>query len=64
MQITWISCAEKMPPDDDTKIILLYAGSHPTVITGKWFKSYQTRRAMYEPKWTKYTQEKWEALNK
>lgn len=63
MQITWTNCAEQMPPDDETEIILRCYGilTHTNGMTA--LRVHLNPYAGYT-KWTEYTEEKWEYLNK
>ena len=77
IEITWHNCAEQMPPDDDSLIIVkisyikpgvdyVYVGliSNYLAVTSKAFLDMLGRYAEAESKhWTLYNQEKWEALN-
>lgn len=60
-EITWISCAEQMPPDDIR--VILVPVNFPITTTGlKYYLQGGSRFRDYE--WTPYTPEKWEELNK
>ena len=64
-EITWINCAERMPPDD-TDIIC------PNVMDGSWYLHIKSSalakvekvRDISSVTWTEFTREKWEYLNK
>ena len=66
MQITWTNCAERMPPDDNTEIIVLssadgeYHKLTGAFLNGPLQKKYGVRLA--EELWTLYTPEKWKEL--
>ncbi len=62
MTILWIKCAERMPPDDDTKIIL-NDGNNSYVfecymIHISWMKSVAINH-----KWIPYDEATWRKLN-
>lgn len=59
-EITWTNCADKMPPDDDSYLIIKLVGGIDLT---------QVIRGSQMPKlgnwnWTPYTPEKWKELNK
>lgn len=64
-EITWTNCAEQMPPDDGTRIILKINGKiYQAISMDLWNKRdlYGLKaRAVY---WTEFTEEKWKELNK
>lgn len=68
MTITWINCSERMPPDDDTKIIVFYAGrmidttSGDIMHAGKALTELTGKKLSFE--WTPYTEEAWSELNR
>ena len=62
-EITWTNCAEKMPPDDRTRIIVKVYDGH-IIDHGSWFKKYERTLIKDLAKWTSYTSEKWKWLNK
>ena len=68
MQITWTNCADKMPPDENIKIIAIFLPSGKHMINyGHILNSVLriiNRNTEHNWKWTPYTQEKWEYLNK
>ena len=58
-KINWTNCGDEMPPDGMRVIIKAY---------GEYMKfnwcSHLTRVATNRTRWTEYTPEKWEELNK
>lgn len=64
MKITWTKCSERMPPNDDTEIIVLSMADHLChKLTGKFLNqpipaSYATGGDL----WCEYTPEAWEEL--
>jgi len=63
MQIIWTNCAEQMPPDDESFIIeingtLFWAGA-----IGNRLKE-MIDHYKDSARWTEFTEEKWEELNK
>lgn len=64
MQITWTSCAERMPPDGEDEAVIAIADLHGDrpFITDAW--TMNNSKLVLWHKWTPYTKEKWEALNK
>lgn len=63
MQITWINCAEQMPPDDEEEIILS-DGINNYVFQGYMLHISWMKAVAINHKWILYTPEKWEYLNK
>jgi len=78
MQITWTNCADKMPPDDTSLIIVKISYVEPdidycshgkiadlTAITSSVFLSEinHVKYGTWKKYWTPYTQEKWKELN-
>ena len=67
MQITWQSCAEQMPPDDETIIICIYGGGMIDKMRADVFhcacKFSQKVNGETSIIWSEFTREKWEYLN-
>jgi len=78
MEITWTNCAEEMPADDDSLIIVKLSYVEPdiaycphgkiadlTVIKSSIFLSEigHVKYRAWKKYWTPYTDEKWEELN-
>ena len=65
MQITWTNCADAMPPDDETEIIIRHVEDKELILTpaNEVFYDIDT---LYKDvwEWTEFTEEKWEELNK
>lgn len=69
--MTWTNCSDKMPPNDDTRIILLYAEVFSEKSTGKSVhlaselvsRAHNSKRSI-NATWAHYTPELWEELNK
>ncbi len=66
MKITWTNCADAMPPDDDTKVIVMDIPTQGTgTVTGHELKDLQDYWGdNAETQWTPYTPEKWKEINK
>ena len=62
MQITWTNCAEKLPSNTD-KVIVSYKDGYPRLVIGSALCQWVRRGEVYF-KWTEFTKEKWEELNK
>lgn len=63
MQITWTNCAEQMPPDEQTKIII-NDGNNYYIFEGYMIHIGWMKAVAINHKWTEYTPEKWKELNK
>lgn len=63
MNITWTNCAEQMPPEDKTRVIVATHGNY-IIDHGTWFAYYKRTLIKDRAKWTEFTKEKWEELNK
>ncbi|NBQ67535.1 MAG: hypothetical protein EBU46_01370 [Nitrosomonadaceae bacterium] len=64
-EITWINCADEMPPDDETHVIMRL--SNPVVIQvakGNQINHIYSKIIPNMWEWTPYTDEKWKELNK
>jgi hypothetical protein len=62
-EIIWTNCADEMPPNDEIRVIMwIYDGCF--VYAGNWFTKYERTLIADQAKWTLYTDEKWEELNK
>lgn len=62
-EITWTNCAEQMPPEDKTRVIIkVYDGY--IIDHGEWFRRYKSTLIAESASWTLYTPEKWKELNK
>lgn len=63
-EITWTNCAEKMPPDDSGTVIYNPIGTvilfHVEVVNGSFVQLME----LHPMRWTEFTKEKWEELNK
>lgn len=65
MQITWTNCADEMPPDGDSEIIIGRVDDPAVILTPAneiYYDMDSNKRNEWQ--WTEYTQEKWEYLNK
>ena len=65
MQITWINCADEMPPDDDSEIIIGRVDDPAVILTPAneiYYDMDSNKRNEWQ--WTPHTPEKWEYLNK
>ena len=65
MKIEWTRCAEKMPPA--TQIIVQYMQDKPELFDGSRINEQLAKlfpQLMRDTKWTRYTPETWEELNK
>ena len=64
-EITWTNCADEMPPDDETEIIIRHVEDKELILTpaNEVFYDIDT---LYKDvwEWTEFTEEKWEELNK
>lgn len=61
--ITWINCAERMPPDDEIVIYRsISGGRNPRIWKGSVLN--ENLRSAWEYEWTPYTKEAWSELNK
>lgn len=63
MNIEWTPCSERMPPDDDTQVIVRTSKYHVLLRkeSAKCVRCYMLP-SQYE--WTEFTKEKWEFLNR
>ena len=66
---TWNKCSDQMPPDDESKFIVKSDGGYPSglsILTGGEVSLYfkYNRVAANANKWTPYTKDLWEELNK
>lgn len=67
MTITWINCAERMPPDDRTKIIAKYQNYPPIKTSGERINDGLNRCIpgyRDETVWAIFTEEAWSELTK
>ena len=66
MQITWTNCADEMPPDDKTLVIVNIADKQTTINTGHKLHilCQPTSKLFKVTKWCHYTPEKWKGLTK
>ena len=61
-EITWTNCADEMPPDDRTRVIIkIYDGY--IVDHASWFTKYRRTLVADLARWAPYTPEKWRELN-
>jgi len=66
IEITWHNCAEQMPPDDRNQKVIL---DHPDKLMYMTSDDAHRLIPIYKQKqsasrWTEFTKEKWEELNK
>ena len=63
MNINWTDCADEMPPDDETEIIVRHVEDKELILTpvNEVFYDIDT---LYKDvwEWTEFTEEKWEEL--
>lgn len=66
MNIEWIKCSDRMPPDDDREIIIKHISVGGEVILTPANEIYYdiNPKKLSNWEWTEFTQEKWEFLNK
>lgn len=68
MNIEWTNCSDWMPPDDETKIIVMYGGVMIDRFTSNIFHAAcelsKKVNGETDIKWTEFTKEKWEFLNR
>lgn len=64
MQITWTNCADEMPPDDDTLVIIRWGvlEQHRIEPGSDSHKLLEEKEVFNNRYWTLYTSEKWEKL--
>ncbi len=61
-EIIWTNCADEMPTDDKTRIIVwIYEGC--IIDHGTWFARYARTLIEDQAKWAIFTPEKWKELN-
>jgi len=65
-EITWTNCAEQMPPDDETEILIRPINDNSELILSPAIEVFYDIDAVYKDmwEWTEFTKEKWEELNK
>lgn len=60
--ITWINCSERMPPDDESWIIIV--DEYPFRIRRGWIFNKLYSGNLDNCKWHPYTEEAWRKLSK
>ena len=64
-EITWTNCADEMPPDDNTEIIIRHIEDKEPILTPANEVFYDIDTLYKECwEWIEFTPEKWEKLNK
>ena len=64
-EITWTNCADEMPPDDNTEIIIRHIEDKEPILTPANEVFYDIDTLYKECwEWTEFTEEKWEELKK
>ena len=64
-EITWTNCADEMPPDDNTEIIIRHIEDKEPILTPANEVFYDIDTLYKECwEWTEFTEEKWESLKK
>ncbi len=64
MNITWTNCADEMPPDDETEIIIRHVEDKEPILTPANEVFYDIDTLYKECwEWTEFTPEKWKHLN-
>ncbi len=66
MTIPWIKCSERMPPDDESKIITMAQSGVPQIGTGNSLEITRTVFGRLHPswKWIPYDEATWKELNR
>lgn len=65
VQITWINCAEQMPPNDKTEVICTRENSIQIVNMKAMILHLNEESSISSGVlWTEFTEEKWKELNK